>query len=91
MRVRYCPDMDTIDELSNETVSGLRTLSQDPRITELLRERLDQLVPLRERFDRLRRDGPTSDSEAARDGVTKWGAWRWSSPDCSGLAVATTS
>lgn len=65
--------MDPADELSGETVSGLRTLNQDPRITALLRERLDQLVPLRERFDRLRRDGPAADSEADRDGATEVG------------------
>lgn len=63
--------MDPADELSGETISGLRTLNQDPRITALLRERLDQLVPLRERFDRLRQDGPAADSEAVRDGAAE--------------------
>lgn len=65
--------MDPSDELSGVTISGLRTLNQDPRITAMLRERLDQIVPLREGFDRLRRDGPSADSEAARDGLTEVG------------------
>lgn len=61
------------DELSGDTVSGLRTMAQDSRITKLLGDLLDQLVPLRERFDRLRRDGPNVASQAARDGTTEVG------------------